>query len=167
MKEITEIIFNEALRRYIEGWSLKVFIFPYNSLILYDMVKRLGHQPLAIMEEISKRAKITTFDSPPYGITYKEPREALKYCSVDVPSGVRGRINLLAPLVQQADVAIFVDNSEIAFGSSGCARANEFAKYMIRQRNIPILSLSYPSTEEEAVTFVRKVVDFLKQHEGS
>lgn len=146
---------------------MKVFIFPYNSLILYDIVKRLGHEPLAIMEEISKRVRITTIDSPPYGITYKDPREALKYCSVDVPSGVRGRINVLAPLVKQADAAILVENSEIAFGSSGCARANEFAKYMIRQRNIPILSLSYPNTEEEAVTFVRKVVDFLKQPERS
>ncbi len=144
---------------------MKVFIFPYNSLVLYDMVKRLGHEPLAIMEEISKRAKIATFDSPPYGITYKEPREALKYCSVDVPSGVRGRINVLAPLVQQADVAILVENSEIAFGSSGCARANEFAKYMVRQRDIPILSLSYPRNEEEAVVFVQKVVNFLKQPE--
>jgi putative methanogenesis marker protein 5 len=131
------------------------------------MVKRLGHEPLAIMGEISKRAKITTTDSPPYGITYKEPREALKYCSVDVPSGVRGRINVLAPLVQKAEAAIFVENSEIAFGSSGCARANEFAKHMIRQRNIPILSLSYPNNEQEAETFVRKIVDFLKKPERS
>lgn len=117
------------------------------------------------MEETSKRAKITTIDSPPYGVTYKDPREALKYCSVDVPSGVRGRVNVLAPLVQKAELAILVEKSEIAFGSSGCARANEFIKYMIRQKNIPILSLNYPDNEDDAVTFVQKVVDFFKQNE--
>ncbi|TRZ91380.1 MAG: DUF2112 domain-containing protein, partial [Methanosarcinales archaeon] len=34
---------------------MKVFIYPTNSLILSDLVERFGHEPLAVMQEISKR----------------------------------------------------------------------------------------------------------------
>ena len=31
---------------------MKVFMIPPNSLILYDLVERFGHQPLSLMGEL-------------------------------------------------------------------------------------------------------------------
>ncbi|MDP2841631.1 MAG: DUF2112 family protein, partial [Candidatus Methanoperedens sp.] len=71
---------------------MKVFIYPTNSLILSDLVERFGHEPLAVMQEISKRVSTPGLDSPPLNITPEDPKIGLKYAAVEVPSGVRGRM---------------------------------------------------------------------------
>lgn len=144
----------------------KVMIFPPNSLILYDLVLRFGHQPLAIMSKVSERVRAPEIDSPPMNITYEEPRHGLKYCAVEVPSGVRGRMALLGPLIEEAEAAIIVDDPDIAFGCSGCARTNELVIQMLHEKGIPILRLKYPRSKEEARNFVRSIVSFLKSLDG-
>jgi putative methanogenesis marker protein 5 len=44
----------------------------------------------------------------------------------------------------------------------GCARTNELTKFLIRKRDIPILELEYPETEEAGQEFVYKIAEFLK-----
>ena len=78
----------------------KIFIFPPNSLILYDLVKREGHTPLGLGEEVSKNLNKPELDSPPMNITPDFPRRGLKWVAIEVPSGVRGRLALMAPLVE-------------------------------------------------------------------
>ena len=86
----------------------KIFIFPPNSLILYDLVVREGHTPLGLGEEVSKNLSKPEIDSPPMNITPDFPRRGLKYAAIEVPAGVRGRLALIGPLIEEADGAIVV-----------------------------------------------------------
>lgn len=141
---------------------MKVFIYPTNSLILSDLVERFGHEPLAVMQEISKRVSTPGLDSPPLNITPEDPKIGLKYAAVEVPSGVRGRMSLFGPLISKAEAAIIVRDPVVSFGCMGCARTNELVNFLIRAKKIPILDLDYPSSEEEAKEFVYKISQFLK-----
>ena len=141
---------------------MKVFIYPTNSLILSDLVERFGHEPLAVMQEISKRVNSPGLDSPPLNITPEDPKLGLKYAAVEVPSGVRGRMSLFGPLIANAEAAIIVRDPVVSFGCMGCARTNELVNFLIRAKKIPLLDLDYPSTEEEAKEFVYKISQFLK-----
>ncbi|MCZ7356600.1 MAG: methanogenesis marker 5 protein [Candidatus Methanoperedens sp.] len=141
---------------------MKIFIYPTNSLILSDLVERFGHEPLAIMQEIGKKVRTQSLDSPPINITPEDPKLGLKYAAVEVPSGVRGRMSLFDPLIQNADAAIVVREPVISFGCMGCARTNELVNFLIRSKKIPMLELDYPVSEEDAKEFVFKIAEFLK-----
>jgi putative methanogenesis marker protein 5 len=140
----------------------RVFIYPTNSLILSDLVERFGHTPLAMMEKIHDKITTVGVDSPPMNITPEDPKHGLKYAAVEVPAGVRGRMSLVGPMIDSAEAAIIVLNSIAAFGCMGCARTNELTKFLIRKRDIPILELEYPETEEAGQEFVYKIAEFLK-----
>jgi putative methanogenesis marker protein 5 len=139
---------------------VKILVYPSNSLILSDLVARFGHEPLTLMRVVRRKVSEVGIDSPPLNITPDDPKIGLKYAAVDVPPGVRGRMALLGPLIEEADAAIIVDNADYSFGCMGCARTNELAKYIIRKKNIPRLELTYPADDEEARDFVRKIRDF-------
>jgi putative methanogenesis marker protein 5 len=144
---------------------MKVFIYPTNSLILSDLVERFGHEPLAVMQEIAKRVNTPGLDSPPLNITPEDPKLGLKFAAVEVPSGVRGRMSLFGPLISRAEAAIIVRDPVVSFGCMGCARTNELVNFLIRSKNIPMLDLDYPTSEEEAKEFVYKISQFLKSLE--
>ena len=140
----------------------KVIIYPTNSLILSDMVERFGHEPLAMMEKIKEIINTVGVDSPPLNITPEEPKHGLKYAAVEVPAGVRGRMALIGPMIDLAEAGIIVGDSSVGFGCMGCARTNELTKFLIREKDIPILEIQYPHTEEEGQDFVYKIAEFLK-----
>ena len=79
---------------------VKILVYPTNSLILSDLVARFGHEPLTLMRVIRKKIKEVGIDSPPINVTPEDPKKGLKYAAVDVPSGVRGRMALLDPLIE-------------------------------------------------------------------
>lgn len=141
---------------------MKVFIYPTNSLILSDLVERFGHEPLAVMQEVGKKVRTQSLDSPPMNITPEDPKLGLKYAAVEVPSGVRGRMSLFDPLISNAEAAIIVRDPVVSFGCMGCARTNELVNFLIRAKKIPLLELDYPATEDEAREFVYKISQFLK-----
>lgn len=141
---------------------MKVFIYPTNSLILSDLVERFGHEPLAIMQEVGKKVRTQGLDSPPINITPEDPKIGLKYAAVEVPSGVRGRMSLMDPLLQKAEAAIVVLDPVVSFGCMGCARTNELVNFLIRAKKVPLLTLDYPTSEEDAKLFVYKISEFLK-----
>ena len=140
----------------------KVFIYPSTSLILSDMVARFGHEPLGAAIKIRERIQTTGFDSPPLQMTPEDPKKGLKYAAVEVPAGVRGRMAIFGPLIEEAEAAVIVNDSDLAFGCMGCARTDELVKFMIRQRkDIPILEIVYPSNEDEGLAFVDSIKNFL------
>ncbi|MDW7731067.1 MAG: methanogenesis marker 5 protein [Methanolobus sp.] len=141
---------------------VKVIIYPTNSLILSDLVERFGHTPLAMMEKIKEKISTVGVDSPPLNITAEEPKEGLKYAAIEVPAGVRGRMAIVGPMIDEAEAGIIVNESPMAFGCMGCARTNELTKFLIRQRDIPILEVDYPEGDDEAREFVYKIGEFLK-----
>jgi putative methanogenesis marker protein 5 len=145
---------------------VKVFIYPSTSLILSDMVARWGHEPLGAAIAIRERIQSPGLDSPPLQMTPEDPKRGLKYAAVEVPSGVRGRMALFGPMIEEAEAAIIINDADLSFGCMGCARTNELVVYMIRRRDIPILDLVYPGNEEEGVAFVGAIKEFLQDLEG-
>jgi putative methanogenesis marker protein 5 len=139
----------------------KVFIYPSTSLILSDMVARYGHTPLSSASAIRERIQTAGFESTPLQITPEEPKKGLKWAAVEVPSGVRGRMALYGPMIEQCEAAIIIDDADLAFGCMGCARTNELITFLVRQKDIPKLDLYYPKNEEEGVKFVAAIKRFL------
>jgi putative methanogenesis marker protein 5 len=140
----------------------KVFIYPSTSLILSDLVARFGHRPLSAALQIRERIQTPGLESPPLQITPEEPKKGLKYAAVEVPSGVRGRMSLYGPMIEEAEAAVIVNDADFAFGCMGCARTNELIKFLIRKRRIPVLELNYPKNEDEGQEFVAAIHEFLK-----
>lgn len=139
----------------------KVFIYPINSLILSDLVERFGHKPLTMMNQVREKVTSISLDSPPINITSEDPKVGLKYAAIEVPAGVRGRMSLIGPLIEETEAAIIVENPPANFGCVGCNRTNELMKYLVRSKNVPILEVKYPESEEEARDFVNKIAEFL------
>lgn len=140
----------------------KIFIFPPNSLILYDLVTREGHTPLGLGEEVSKNLSKPEIDSPPMNITPEFPRRGLKYAAIEVPAGVRGRLALIGPLIEEADGAIIVEEPEALFGCASCGRTNMFILYLIKRMGLPNVRVPYPKDEADAKIMVSKIKSFLK-----
>ena len=139
----------------------KVFIYPATSLILSDLVARYGHTPLSSAVAIRERVQTAGLESVPLQITPEEPKKGLRWAAVEVPSGVRGRMALYGPMIEGCDAAIIINDADLAFGCMGCARTNELIKYLVREKKVPRLDLSYPKSEEEGVRFVAAIKRFL------
>ena len=145
----------------------KVFIFPATSLILSDMVERWGHEALGAATGIRERIQTPSLDSPPLQMTPEDPKKGLKYAAVEVPCGVRGRMAIYGPLIEEADAAIIINDADLSFGCMGCARTNELIMFMVRQqKGLPVLDITYPGTDDEGVAFVTQIKEFLTGLEG-
>ncbi|AAM30610.1 methanogenesis marker 5 protein [Methanosarcina mazei] len=144
------------------NFLVKVFIYPINSLILADLVERFGHRPLSMMNQIREKVTNIGLDSPPINITSEDPKLGLKYAAIEVPAGVRGRMSLIGPLIEETEAAIIVENPPANFGCVGCNRTNELMKYLVRSKNVPILEVKYPESSEEARDFVSQIAEFLE-----
>ncbi|MGB9838207.1 methanogenesis marker 5 protein [Methanothermobacter sp.] len=145
---------------------MKIAIFPPNSLILADLVERRGHEPLVIQKEIRQKVTDPEIDSPPFNITEEDPIRGLKYAAIEVPSGVRGRMAILGPLIEEADAAIIMEEAPFGFGCIGCARTNELCVFQLRKKGIPTLELKYPTTREETIDVVNRINKFLDELEA-
>lgn len=139
----------------------KIFIYPSTSLILSDMVARYGHTPLSSAVAIRERIQTAGFESAPLQITPEEPKKGLRWAAVEVPSGVRGRMALYGPMIEECEAAIIINDADLSFGCMGCARTNELITFLVRQKDVPQLDLTYPKNEEEGVTFVAAIKRFL------
>jgi putative methanogenesis marker protein 5 len=140
---------------------VKVAIFPPNSLILADLIERKGHEPLALQKAVRKKVVDPDIDSPPFNITEEDATNGLKYAAIEVPSGVRGRMSIIGPLIEQAEAAIIIDKAPFGFGCIGCARTNELSVFNMRKRGLPTLELIYPDSRDETIDMVNKINTFL------
>ena len=145
---------------------VKIAIYPPNSLILADLIERKGHTALALQKEIRKKIKDPELDSPPMNITEEDPIKGLKYAAIEVPSGVRGRMSIIGPLIDEAEAAIIVDGAPYGFGCVGCARTNELSIFCLRKKDVPTLELVYPSSRDETFDMVNQINEFLDSLEG-
>jgi putative methanogenesis marker protein 5 len=140
----------------------KVIVYPPTSMILSDLVERMGHKALVMPEAVRKLAISNEIESPPLNVTPEEPKKGLRYAAVDVPSGVRGRMALIGPLIEEAEAAIIVQDPGWLTGCAGCSRTNELVRLLIRTKGVPVLELGYPKNDVEAREFVRKIKSFLE-----
>jgi putative methanogenesis marker protein 5 len=141
---------------------MNVLVYPPNSLILADLVERSGHEPVVLMREVGEHVRDAEIDAPPMNITEEDLKRALRYVSVEEPAGLKGRVGLLAPLLEKADAAIILGDAPPTFGCMGCAVADEFFKFLIRKRGIPTLEVKYEGGERMD-EMVSAVMAFLKQ----
>jgi putative methanogenesis marker protein 5 len=140
---------------------VKVFIYPATSLILSDLVARFGHTPLSAAQQIRELIQTAGLESPPLQISPENPKKGLKWAAVEVPSGVRGRMSLYGPMIEDAGAAIIINDADLAFGCMGCARTNELIIFLVKKRNVPVLELNYPRTDAEGDEFVAAIKQFL------
>ncbi|MDR0335390.1 MAG: methanogenesis marker 5 protein [Methanomassiliicoccaceae archaeon] len=140
---------------------MKVFIDPPNSLILFDLVEREGHEPLSTMAAIQEKMERTEIDMPPMNISLEDVMKGLKYAGIEVPSGVRGRLAVWGPMIESAEAAIIMEDCPYAFGCVGCHRTNLMVRYMIKKRGIPVLDVNYPNDEDQARDLVVMIRQFL------
>lgn len=141
---------------------MKVLVYPPNSMILADLVERGGHEPVVLMKEIGEHVRDAEIDAPPLNVTEEDLKRALRYVSVEEPAGLKGRIGLLAPLLEAAEASIILSDAPPTFGCMGCAVADEFFKYLIKRREIPTLEVEYEGGEK-VEEMVSAVMAFLKQ----
>ena len=140
-----------------DGEPLNVLIFPFDSLILYDLVARLGHTPLGIVEA---KVGMSPEVSPPYGITSLHPTLGLQSCPVEVPAGVRGRLAILVPLLDQADACVFMQGED-GFCESGCEQTNLYMRYLAAQKGLPVLDVTFPEDEVGGMRLIEALKGFL------
>jgi putative methanogenesis marker protein 5 len=141
---------------------MKVLVYPPNSMILADLVERGGHEPVVLMKEIGEHVRDAEIDAPPLNVTEEDLKRALRYVSVEEPAGLKGRIGLLAPLLEEAEASIILSDAPPTFGCMGCVVADEFFKYLIRRREIPTLEVKYEGGEK-VEEIVSEVMAFLEQ----
>ena len=139
---------------------VKIAVYPPNSLVLADLLERKGHTPLVLQKQIRQKIKDPEIDSPPMNITEDDPIQGLKYAAIEVPSGVRGRMAIIGPLIDEAEAAIVVDGAPYGFGCIGCARTNELSIFLLRNKGIPVLELNYPTNQDETYAMVNQINDF-------
>jgi len=140
----------------------KVIVYPPTSMILSDLVERMGHKALTVPEAVRRLVTANEIDSPPLNVTPEEPKKGLRYAAVDVPSGVRGRMALIGPIIEEAEAAIIVGDPGWLTGCAGCSRTNELVRLLIRTKGVPVLDLSYPTNDADAIVFVQKIKAFLE-----
>lgn len=142
---------------------VEIAIYPPNSLILADLIERKGHTPLALQKQIRQKVKDPEIDAPPMNITEDDPIKGLKYAAIEVPSGVRGRMSIIGPLIDAAEAAIIVEGAPFGFGCVGCARTNELSQFLLRDKDIPTLEIKYPTNKDETYLMVNQINDFLDE----
>ena len=140
---------------------MKVFIDPPNSMILFDLIERFGHEPLSTMAALQERVDNIEIDMPPMNVTLDDVIKGLKYAGIEVPSGIRGRLAIWGPLIEEADAAVVMEGAPFAFGCVGCERSNLMVKYLLQRRGIPVVTVNYPEKEEEGKLVVAKIKEFL------
>ena len=143
---------------------MKIFIYPANSLILSDIVDHYGHDPLTIMEAIEENEHDHQSVQKIAPKNF-EPKRGLAYLPVEVPSGVRGRLSIIGPLIEKADASIIMEDADFGFGCGGCARTNEVIPHIVMMQGIPYLKVKMPRDMESAEEMIRKIKDFLSSLE--
>ena len=68
---------------------------------------------------------------------------------------------IIGPLIDEAEAAIVVDGAPYGFGCIGCARTNELSIFLLRNKDIPVLEVTYPTNQDETYVMVNDINDFI------
>ena len=147
---------------------MNVVVIPDGAMIIVPLIEKNGRTYLS-PTNFSKYNNEVNLD-PDFKVNL----------SSETPSGVRGRISLLIPLLEKADAAIVLGqrpaeyepmydvlNELILFCGNGCNNAHSLAVKIVSNLNIPVLKLAYPTTRDEIIDLITKVNLFLKDFDSS
>ncbi|MBQ9025922.1 MAG: DUF2112 family protein [Methanobrevibacter sp.] len=147
---------------------MNVIVIPDGAMIIVPLIEKNGHTYLSPTNFSKYDNEINL--NPDFKVNM----------SSETPSGVRGRISLLAPLLDRTDAAIILGqrppeykpmydvlNELILFCGNGCNNAHSLAASIVSQMDIPILRLAYPTTRDEIIDLINRVNLFLKDFDTS
>ena len=147
---------------------MNVIVIPDGAMIIVPLIEKNGHAYLS-PTNFSKYDNELNL-SPDFKVNL----------SSETPSGVRGRISLLLPLLDKTDAAIILGqrplkytpmynvlNELILFCGNGCNNAHSLAANIVNQMYIPVLKLAYPTTREDIIDLIGRVNLFLKDFDTS
>ncbi|WP_407415184.1 DUF2112 family protein [Methanobrevibacter sp.] len=147
---------------------MNVIVIPDGAMIIVPLIEKNGHTYLSPTNFSKYNNELNL--NPDFKVNM----------SSETPSGVRGRISLLMPLLDKADAAIILGrrpanyepmydvlNELILFCGNGCNNAHSLAVNIVGQLNIPVLRLAYPTTRDEIINLIDKVNLFLKDFDSS
>lgn len=147
---------------------MNVIVIPDGAMIIVPLIEKNGHTYLSPTNFSRYNNELNL--NPDFRVNM----------SSETPSGVRGRISLLAPLLEKTDAAIVLGqrpleyksmygvlNELILFCGNGCNNAHSLAVNIVGQMNIPVLKLAYPTTRNEIIDLIAKVNLFLKDFDPS
>ena len=122
---------------------MNVIVIPDGAMIVVPLIEKNGHTYLS-PTNFSKYDNELNLN-PDFNVSL----------SSETPSGVRGRISLLMPLLDKADAAIILGrrpanytrmydvlNELILFCGNGCNNAHSLAVSIVSQMDIPILNFA-------------------------
>ena len=147
---------------------MNVIVIPDGAMIIVPLIEKNGHTYLSPTNFSRYDNEVNL--NPDFRVDM----------SSETPSGVRGRISLLASLLDETDAAIILGqrpsdydpmynvlNELILFCGNGCNNAHSLAVNIVTQLHIPVLKLAYPTTREDIIDLISKVNLFLKNFDPS
>ena len=147
---------------------MNVVVIPDGAMIIVPLIEKNGHTYLSPTNFSKYNNEVDL--NPDFKVNL----------SSETPSGVRGIISLLIPLLEKADAAIILGqrpaeyepmydvlNELILFCGNGCNNAHSLAVKIVSNLNIPVLKLAYPTTRDEIIDLITKVNLFLKDFDSS
>ena len=147
---------------------MNVIVIPDGAMIIVPLIEKNGHNYLS-PTNFSKYDNELNLN-PDFNVSL----------SSETPSGVRGRISLLIPLLDKTDAAIILGqrppkhtpmydvlNELILFCGNGCNNAHSLAASIVSQMDIPVLKLAYPTTCDDIIDLIDRVNLFLKDFDTS
>lgn len=148
---------------------MNVLVLPDAAMIVIPLIEKNGHTYISP----SNFSRYDNMDICEGRLSYEDI--VTPYLSSEVPSGIRGRLFLLAGVLDRADAAIIIGkrtrghvkmynalNDLILFGGNACNNAHSLEVKMVRDLNIPTLELAYPTTRDEIIDLIDRTNSFLK-----
>lgn len=161
---------------------MKVAVIPDASMIIVTLVTKYGHQYLSSTnispEKLRQKDPYDErdFDEslPPFTMTGKDALIGNKYTGNETPSGLRGRMSLYDNIVQNSEAAIIMGkpplhynhmydmlNEMILFGCVSCNNQQQLVVKLLKDKQIPILEVAYPTSRDDLINMIKQIRHFL------
>lgn len=156
---------------------MKIAILPEDAMIIRSIIKNHGHTPISPtnFDENTKHDGHIDTNKPPYNMKKISNTQV----SCELPSGVRGRLKLYEDILEKAEAGIILDkkptgcskiyselNNIILFGEIECANTYNYLRYVLKNKDMPILELKYPKTQQEIIEMINEIIKFLEDLEN-
>ncbi len=148
---------------------MNVIVVPDASMIVIPLIEKNGHTYLSP----SNFSRYDNMDICEGNFNFDNLIN--RYCSSELPSGIKGRLFLFSRVVDKADAAIILGkrpknrprmydalNDLILFGGNACNNAHSLEVKIVNDLNIPTLRLAYPTNKNQIIDLIERTNDFLR-----
>ena len=159
---------------------MKVAVIPDGAMIVVPLIEKNVHEYIS-PTNFSKYNNMDVCNGEidetqaPYTLNRNNILQSSPYFSNELPSGIKGRLTLFSRVLELADAFIILGkrpknykkmynmlNELILFGGCGCANEHKIVISLVKNKNVPILELAYPTTRNELINVINRTNDFLR-----